>query len=170
MLHHRRQQPSHSDESVLQALSERAKHEVGRNPSPDSAQSRHGVDKENEKQVGKVNIGAGGAKGWIWWGKPLWHDLGYVAVGCTFEIHPWCRINIGIRHWSSCLLQLSSGFLPCTRAAFLLWGMTMIHCSTGLPGVIAGFSSDDGSVPIVDVFFWTPQGVSFVNNGADNGQ
>ena len=80
MLHHRRQQPSHSDESVLQALSEKVKREGRRTPSPDSARSKSGAKSDNEKKVGKVNIGAAAAQGWIWWGKPLWHDLGYVAV------------------------------------------------------------------------------------------
>ena len=33
-----------------------------------------------EKEEGGVAKVVEGAKGWIWWGKPIWHDLGYVAV------------------------------------------------------------------------------------------
>lgn len=62
------------------------------------------------------------AKKFIWWGKPLWRDLGYDAA----------------------IIQLF--------AATVFWISTL----TGLPGVIPGFP-DDPSLPIVNVFFWTPQ-------------
>jgi hypothetical protein len=37
---------------------------------------------------------------------------------------------------------------------------TKIH-RTGLPGVIPGFSEGAGSLAIIDVFYWTPQGGCF---------
>ncbi|KAK4683500.1 hypothetical protein P7C73_g6752, partial [Tremellales sp. Uapishka_1] len=73
----------------------------------------------------------GAAKGFVWWGKPMWHDLGYLAA----------------------LVQLF--------AATIFWVSTL----TGLPGVIPGFAEGEGSVAIVDVFFWTPQvigGMGFI--------
>jgi hypothetical protein len=62
---------------------------------------------------GKGNGGDGekmqlpaGVKGFIWWGKPMWHDLGYLAVSivikaqrsCTSKFHPGfadtdCRLS-----------------------------------------------------------------------------
>jgi hypothetical protein len=40
-------------------------------------------------------------------------------------------------------------------AATIFWISTL----TGLPGVIRGLYGDDGSMPIIDIFFWTPQGI-----------
>lgn len=37
--------------------------------------------------------------------------------------------------------------------------MRLTSNRTGLPGVIPGYASGGGSTAIVDVFFWTPQGV-----------
>lgn len=37
--------------------------------------------------------------------------------------------------------------------------MSLISNRTGLPGVIPGYASGGGSTAIIDVFFWTPQGV-----------
>lgn len=25
-------------------------------------------------------------KGWVWWGRPMWHDMGYLAV--CWNLHP----------------------------------------------------------------------------------
>jgi hypothetical protein len=41
-------------------------------------------------------------------------------------------------------------------AATIFWISTL----TGLPGVIRGLYDEDGSVAIIDVFYWTPQGTS----------
>jgi hypothetical protein len=41
-------------------------------------------------------------------------------------------------------------------AATIFWASTLI----GLSGVITGLTGNDGSVAIIDVFFWTPQGTS----------
>jgi hypothetical protein len=40
-------------------------------------------DGDHEKQDG-----GGHRKAWIWWGPPLWHDMGYMAVSqlCGFGL------------------------------------------------------------------------------------
>lgn len=74
LLHHRRHQPSQSDESTLQAMSEKAHTGGVRTPSHDSAET------EGERKIGMGQQVLVGAMGWIWWGKPMWHDMGYIAV------------------------------------------------------------------------------------------
>lgn len=54
------------------------------------------------------------AKGWIWWGKPMWHDLGYLAV-CLLR-YGWSKgelILMWIRLWYSCLLLQFFGYPQC---------------------------------------------------------
>lgn len=94
-----------------------------------------------EKRGSDPDMTRGASSGaWQWWGKPLWHDIGYVAVGKVF---------FATRHQADkqALIQLV--------AATVFWISTL----TGLPGVIKGLYGENGSVPIIDVFFWTPQGV-----------
>lgn len=77
---------------------------------------------------------------WVWWGKPLWHDIGYVAVSSEYH---------GLFEQAHCqaVVQLV--------AATIFWISTL----TGLPGIIKGLYGGDGSEPIIDVFFWSPQGI-----------
>lgn len=28
----------------------------------------------------------GGARGWVWWGKPMWRDMGYDAVSLAWVV------------------------------------------------------------------------------------
>lgn len=83
--------------------------------------------------------------GFVWWGKPMWDNMGYVAVGCVSCISPRpssCsspRPSSGSRHCTSDLLP------PDRR--------------TGLPDVIPGLGEGHHRA-VADVFFWSPQGES----------
>ncbi|ORY23280.1 hypothetical protein BCR39DRAFT_566903 [Naematelia encephala] len=92
-------------------------------PSGSSTSVNKEQSPERDDSIGHEVKVVLGASGWVWWGKPLWHDMGYLAA----------------------VVQLF--------AATIFWISTL----TGLPGVIKGFSTGDGSKAIIDVFFWTPQ-------------
>lgn len=73
LLHHHRNIPSGPH-----AISEKSNDGM-RSPSHDS------VGMEAEKKIGSAEQLLNGAKGWIWWGKPMWHDMGYLAVCFSFS-------------------------------------------------------------------------------------
>ena len=111
---------------------------------------------EGEKKIGLGKQVLEGAKGWVWWGKPLWHDLGYVAVRLNSLVNlQKMTKGSGFGATICCIGLLDIDDVRCP-AVLLFW---LSSHSTGLPGVIPRLNSDDGSVPIVDVFFWTPQGI-----------
>ncbi|WVQ87588.1 hypothetical protein IAS59_001314 [Cryptococcus gattii] len=68
LLHHRRHTPHNAtlDSSTLVNPSEERSYTASSTPP-------------NSKQDLKTGIVAG-AKGFIWWGKPMWHDMGYIAA------------------------------------------------------------------------------------------
>jgi hypothetical protein len=50
----------------------------------DGAEQKPSCDWSEGKEDGGGGVEwPSGAKGFLWWGKPLWHDLGYVAVSIT---------------------------------------------------------------------------------------
>ncbi len=112
VLHHRRKQPRHTDESTLQALCEKVKlAEHGRrSPSPDSAPTKEGVEAEKSGGTGLKVVND--PKSWIWWGKPMWHDMGYLAVNSLAGI-PEVKLMKGVRRLSRCLRRRSSGCQRC---------------------------------------------------------
>jgi len=85
---------------------------------------------------------------WVWWGKPLWHDMGYLAVGRCCS------------HWlmTQAIIQLAAATIFWISTLCVLSANLSLTSRTGLPGVIPGFSTGEGSTAIVDVFFWSPQG------------
>ncbi|WWC67354.1 uncharacterized protein I206_101262 [Kwoniella pini CBS 10737] len=108
LLHHRRKQ---QPESTIKSDIVKSKHKHGNtsfNTSTETSQDDLPISNKNK---------------FIWWGKPMWHDMGYLAA----------------------LIQFF--------AATIFWISTL----TGLPGVIPGFSEGEGSIAIIDIFFWTPQ-------------
>ncbi|EIW73039.1 hypothetical protein TREMEDRAFT_22078, partial [Tremella mesenterica DSM 1558] len=110
LLHSRRRLTSHRASSS----SEKTLSPGGTSESPSP------TPEEQSKQDGEM---PDGAKRFVWWGKPLWRDMGYIAA----------------------IVQLF--------AASIFWISTL----TGLPGAIPGLYTESASVPIEDVFFWTPQ-------------
>lgn len=37
-----------------------------------------------KKEEAEVKVVARDMKGWVWWGRPMWHDMGYLAVRPEF--------------------------------------------------------------------------------------
>ncbi|WVQ94132.1 hypothetical protein IAU59_001210 [Kwoniella sp. CBS 9459] len=88
VLHHRRRIPSHTPwatEDIKHDITHVQSHSLvtgEHTPSSNSSMTRaagveHGGGKADESDEA---VWPAGARGFIWWGKPLWHDMGYLAA------------------------------------------------------------------------------------------
>ncbi|WWD22643.1 hypothetical protein CI109_107136 [Kwoniella shandongensis] len=84
VLHHRRKTPSHTS-LALEDVKSQIEHDTGRT-STTSSGTLHQSNGEavrgkidNDDEANGISWPAG-AKGFVWWGKPMWHDLGYLAA------------------------------------------------------------------------------------------
>lgn len=101
--------------------------------------------------------GSGGARrcGMIW-DTSRWVQAGSRSIRSSS--YPGDRATVRRDH----LLGIYRVSLPCSR------GDAEVYTTrTGLPGVIPGFSEGEGSLAIIDVFFWTPQGERRLGFGID---
>ena len=48
--------------------------------SRSSSETRNENTVQNTDSAKSIHESPAGAQGFLWWGKPLWHDLGYLAV------------------------------------------------------------------------------------------
>jgi len=86
LLHHRRRVSSTSNEttSLRKGKTEGGLSRGDRvidtdEERPSTASSSTQIGEDNQKGIAEV-----GSKGFVWWGKPLWHDLGYLAVSTVY--------------------------------------------------------------------------------------
>jgi len=92
LVHRRNMRASHDPadvKDVYDQVSQRKPQSNRHNDESDSARTRLGeveaIVREKTEDLGRViHTGSGqrglrGAEGWVWWGKPMWHDMGYTA-------------------------------------------------------------------------------------------
>ncbi|WVF66527.1 hypothetical protein IAT40_001267 [Kwoniella sp. CBS 6097] len=83
VLHHRRKTPSHASlaaEDIRHDITHIHSLAEGHTPSSHSSMTRTaGLDREKAEDTEEA-VWPAGAKGFVWWGKPLWHDMGYLAA------------------------------------------------------------------------------------------
>ncbi|KAK8844803.1 hypothetical protein IAR55_006653 [Kwoniella newhampshirensis] len=82
VLHHRRKTPSHTSLS-LEEVNSHVEHQPTRTSTTSSGtiQANGGAFGDKGRSTDEDGVDwPTGAKGFVWWGKPMWHDLGYLAA------------------------------------------------------------------------------------------
>jgi hypothetical protein len=84
LLHHRRRSHQSGRRHITGVTGNADAGDEGGAGGSNGVEQRPSCDwTEGKEESGDGVEWPSGAKGFLWWGKPLWHDLGYVAVSVT---------------------------------------------------------------------------------------
>ena len=86
LLHYRQHVSSGSNEALLKDAFEKFKWHIEESSECSGGdRTAHPSDTDlSGRKNGQAGPNENKKKKWIWWGKPMWHDLGYCAVSWRF--------------------------------------------------------------------------------------